>query len=86
MRFYFILLITVFFSWRSVEAEDYKYPYRDPYLATATSAILNDDGLTPRLKSQVVRVPGLPGRNRLPSLEGRGEVKRALISSFCPPR
>jgi hypothetical protein len=46
-------------------------------------------------------VPGLAGRNRLPSLEGRGGLsvafyrqrhpapllfKRALMSSSCPPR
>ena len=84
MRFYFILLIMVFLSWSSVEAEDYKYPYRDPYLATATTAILNDDGPTPRLKSEMVRVPGLPGRNQLLSLEGRGQVSVALYRQNRP--
>jgi hypothetical protein len=31
---------------RAIEPEDYKYPYPDPYLATATLAILSDDGAT----------------------------------------
>src|SRR6266849_6047868 len=84
MRFYFIVFITLCLSWSSGEAEDYKYPYHDPYLATATTAILNDDGPTPRLKSEMVRVPGLPGRNQLPSLEGRGEMSVALYRQNRP--
>ena len=78
IRIHYIAFITLCLSWGSVEAAEYKYPYHDPYLATATTAILNDEGLTPRLKSQLVRVPGLPDRNQLPSLEGRGEVSVAL--------
>ena len=78
MRFPVIVWITICFSWSSVEAEDYKYPYRDPYLATITTAILNADGLTPGLHRQVVRVPVLRDRNQLPSLEGRGELSVAL--------
>jgi len=58
--------------------------YRDLYLAPATSAILHDDGLTPRLKSQVVHVPGFPGRNQLPSLERRGELSVALYRQNYP--
>jgi hypothetical protein len=78
IRIHYIAFITLCLSWGSVEAAEYKYPYHDPYLATATTAILNDEGLTLRLKSQLVRVPGLPDRNQLPSLEGRGEVSVAL--------
>jgi hypothetical protein len=84
IRFVFILLATLFLSWSSVQARDYKYPYHDPYLATATTAILYDGGITPRLKSQIVRVPGLPGRNQLPSLEGRGEVSVSLYRQNHP--
>ncbi|MGH7809608.1 MAG: hypothetical protein ACREP5_04955, partial [Candidatus Binatia bacterium] len=63
----------------SVEAaEYYKYPYRDPYLATATSSILDNEGATAGVESDVLRVPGLPGRNRLPGLEGRGDVSLAF--------
>lgn len=61
-----------------VAAADYKYPYHDPYLATATVAILSDDGATARAESTILRVPGLPGRNNLPSLEGRGDVSLSL--------
>jgi hypothetical protein len=57
---------------------EYGYPFRDPYLATMTAALLNADGLTPGLKRQVVHVPVLSGRNHLPGLEGRGEVSVAL--------
>ena len=78
MRIHFIVFIMVCLSWSSIEAAEYKYPYHDPYLATATTAILNDEGPTTRVKSQVVHVPGLPGRNQLPSLEGRGELSVAL--------
>lgn len=67
-------------SWRSSAAvaaaptASYDYPYRDPYLATITAAVLNPDGLTPGLKREVIRVPVLPGRDRLPALEGRGDM------------
>ncbi len=65
-------------------AATYGFPYSDPYLATVTSAALNADGLTPGLKREVVRVPVLPGRNRLPSLEGRGELSVALYRQGHP--
>ncbi|HSK30047.1 MAG TPA: hypothetical protein VLA17_08800 [Candidatus Limnocylindria bacterium] len=61
-----------------VAAADYKYPYHDPYLATATVAILSDEGATARRESTILRVPGLPGRNHLPPLEGRGHVSLSL--------
>jgi pimeloyl-ACP methyl ester carboxylesterase len=80
----FAVLTTVCLPWISIEAAGYKYPYRDPYLATATTAILSDNGAMPRLKSQVVHVPGLPGRNRLSSLEGRGDVSIALYRQNHP--
>lgn len=83
VRFHFILLVTLCLSWCSAEAENYKYPYHDPYLATATTAILND-GLAPRIKSQMVHVPGLRGRNRLASLEGRGDLSIALYRQNHP--
>src|SRR5712691_7794458 len=79
VRFHLIVLTSVCLAWSSiVEAEEYKYPYRDPYVATATAAILNTEGLIPRLKRQVVHVPGLPGRQQLPSLEGRGDLSVTL--------
>lgn len=79
VRFHLIVLTAVCLAWTSiVEAQGYKYPYRDPYLATATAAILNTEGLVPRLKRQVIHVPGLPGRHQLPSLEGRGDLSLTL--------
>jgi hypothetical protein len=86
MRFHFVLAILTALSLltRPIDAGDYVYPYRDPYLATATTAILSDDGATPRADSIIVRVPGLPGRNLLPSLEGRGDVSLALYRQSRP--
>jgi hypothetical protein len=81
---FYLLLATIWFSSGSIEAAEYKYPYRDPYIATATSAILSDDGATPKVNSEVVHVPGLPGRNRLPSLEGRGDVSISLYRQNRP--
>lgn len=80
MRFNFALAVLTVLGLltRSTEAAGYNYPYRDPYLATATSAILGNGEATARIKSNILRVPGLPGRNRLPSLEGRGDVSLAF--------
>jgi hypothetical protein len=63
---------------RSVEAADYHYPYRDPYLATATSAILGNDNATTRVESSILHLPGLSSRNKLPGLEGRGNLGLAF--------
>ena len=82
--FFFSVFITLCLSWSSVEAAEYKYPYQDPYLATATTAIFSDDSPTPRLASQIVHVPGLPGRNQLATLEGRGDVGIALYRQSHP--
>ena len=80
MRFHFALAVLVALGLltRSIEAADYNYPYRDPYLATATSAILGNDEATARVESNVLRLPGLPGRNKLPNLEGRGDLSLAF--------
>jgi hypothetical protein len=84
LRLPFIALTAVCLSWSSVHAEGYKYPYHDPYLATVLGAVLNADGLTPGLKRQVVHVSGLPGRNELPTLEGRGDLGVALYRQSQP--
>jgi hypothetical protein len=73
-----VLLAALGLLTRSIEAADYQYPYRDPYLATASSAILGNDNATMRVESNILHVPGLPGRNRLPGLEGRGDVSLAF--------
>ena len=86
MRFHFALatLATLALLTHSIEAADYNYPYQDPYLATATTAILSDDGATASVTSTIVHVPGLPGRNNLPALEGRGDVGLALYRQNRP--
>ena len=77
MRFHFaapVLLASLCLLTNLVEAADYKYPFHDPFRATATTAILSDDGATARSKSTIVHVRGLPGRNKINGLEGRGDV------------
>ena len=80
MRFHLALAVLAALGLltRSIEAADYNYPYRDPYQATATSAILGNNEATARVESNVLRVPGLPGRNKLPNLEGRGDSSLAF--------
>jgi predicted alpha/beta-fold hydrolase len=86
MHFHWVLAILTALCLliRSAEAADYKYPHHDPYLATATTAILNDDGATARVKSIIFRLPGLRGRNGLITLEGRGHVSLALYRHKRP--
>ena len=67
-----------------VQAEEYRYPYRDPYLATVTTAILTTEGMTPRPKREAIHVPVRAGRNHLPALEGRGRVSMTLYRQDRP--
>jgi hypothetical protein len=84
MRFHFIVLTTICLLGSSVQAEDYKYPYHDPYLATFTAAILDADRITPRHKRQLVHVSVLPGRDQISPLEGRGDLSVALYRQRRP--
>jgi hypothetical protein len=86
MRFRFALAVLAALSLltHSIGAADYEYPYRDPYLATATSAILGNDEAAARIESNIFRVPGLTGRNSLPSLEGRGDISLAFYRQKQP--
>ena len=86
MRFHFALAVLAALGLltRSIEAADYTYPYRDPYLATATSAILGNDEATTRVESNVLRLPGIAGRNKFPGLEGRGDVSLAFYRQNQP--
>ena len=58
----------------SAQTAEYNYPYHDPFLATATTALLSDDGTKAQARSTIVHVPGLPGQKQLTELEGRGNV------------
>jgi hypothetical protein len=69
---------------RSIDPRDYPYQFRDPYLATITAAAMNPDGLTRGVRRQVVHVPVLPGRDRLPMLKGRGEASVSLYRQSGP--
>jgi hypothetical protein len=84
VRFHFIVLTTICLLGSSVQAEDYKYPYHDPYLATFTAAILDADRITPRHKRQLVHVSVLPGRDQISPLEGRGDLSVALYRQRRP--
>ncbi len=78
VRWVLMVLTAVCVASSPAQAEDYNYPYHDPYLATVTGASLNADGLTPGIKRRVVHVSVLTGRDKLPKLEGRGELSVAL--------
>ncbi len=84
MRRCLIVWIAGLLTWSAAQAEEYRYPYRDPYLATATAAILDDSGQIPRPRRLVVHVPGLDGRNGLPTLEGRGTLSVAYYPQHHP--
>ena len=71
---------------RTVNPSEYKYQFHDPFLATVTAGSLNPDGLAPGVKREIVLVPGLPGRDRLPMLEGRSAVSVALYRQHRPAR
>jgi hypothetical protein len=45
---------------------------------------LGNDEATARIESNILHVPGLPARNRLPSLEGRGDVSLAFYRQKQP--
>ena len=68
----------------SIQAAEYNYPYHDPFLATATTALLSDDGTKAEGRSTIVHVLGLPGRNKLPTLEGRGDLSINLYRHNRP--
>src|SRR4029078_5866956 len=53
---------------RSVQAADYNYPYHDPFLATATTAILSDDRTKAQDKPTIVHCPGFTVRINGPTL------------------
>ena len=78
MRLLLMVLTAVCVASSPALAQEYSYPYRDPYLATVTGAALNADGLTPGIKRQVVHVSILPDRDKLPKLERKGELSVAL--------
>jgi hypothetical protein len=63
------LIAVLCLATKSVQAAEYNYPYHDPFLATATTALLSDDRTKAQDKSTIVHVPGLPGRNKLPTLK-----------------
>ncbi len=69
---------------RSLDPAEYRYPFHDPYLATITVGGVSPDGVTRGVKREVVHVQGLPGRDNLPLLNGRGEVSVALYRQPRP--
>jgi len=85
VRLVMIVLAVILLSWSAAEAQnDAQFPYPDPYLATVTGTALNADGLTPGIKREVIAVPILADRDRLPGLEGRGALNIALYRQKKP--
>lgn len=84
MRLSLVVLTAFCLSWSPAEADDYGYPYHDPYIATVTTAILDGDAPAHRPKREVIHLPGLPGRDTLPLLEGRDDLSVALYRQDRP--
>jgi hypothetical protein len=79
-----VSIVVLLLSTCLAEAAEYQYPFHNPYLATATIALLGDDSDTPRGNSRIVHVPGLPGRNNLPGVQGRGDLSVAFYRQNGP--
>jgi len=71
---------------RSLGQAEYAYQFHDPYLATITAGAMNPDGITRGVKREAVHVPLVPDRDRLPMLEGRGEVRERRSVLARPER
>jgi pimeloyl-ACP methyl ester carboxylesterase len=60
---------------------DREYPYKDPYLATATFALLKG---SEERSGVYVDTKIVPGRDRIPQLDGRGYFKFAMFRQRGP--
>jgi pimeloyl-ACP methyl ester carboxylesterase len=69
-------------SARTVDELSYRYPYRDPYLATTTIAIMKgrDEGRDNHMIRDL-EIALLPGRNDVPLLEGKGKLRFRLYQN-----
>jgi hypothetical protein len=72
-------------SAQRVEEASYGYPYRDPYLATSTVAILKDrDRRYVWDDTRYLHVPLIPGRNEVHLLEGQGTLHARYVPQPGP--
>jgi hypothetical protein len=58
-----------------IDPAEYPYPYRDPYVATATVALMQGREKLPSGRIQDLRIKVLDGRNDVPLLEGKGRLR-----------
>ncbi len=71
-----LLCICQIASAKRVDDSSYHYPYKNPYLATATVAILKDrEQRYVWEKTQHLELELIPGRNDVPLLEGKGKLR-----------
>ncbi|BBA33926.1 uncharacterized protein sS8_1972 [Methylocaldum marinum] len=71
-----LLSICQIASAKRVEESSYRYPYKNPYLATATVAILKDrEQRYVWEETQHLDLTLIPGRNDVPLLEGKGKLR-----------
>jgi acetyl esterase/lipase len=59
-------------------AADYHYPYHDPYLATATAALLHGRGKIAQGTIHDLSLTVLPQRDDIPLLKGKGRLRYRL--------
>jgi pimeloyl-ACP methyl ester carboxylesterase len=62
------------------DASNYTYPYKDPYVASATAVILRPSGAPP----SYMNLAALPGRQSVPLLEGRGDLEIGVYAKRGP--
>jgi hypothetical protein len=65
-------------------AADYRYPYHDPYVATATAALLHGRGKIAQGTIRDLSLTVLPRRDDIPLLKGKGRLRYRLYQHEAP--
>jgi hypothetical protein len=68
----------------TISAADYHYPYRDPYVATSTVALLGGRERISSGEIHDLRLTVIPGRSGLPFLHGKGRLRYRLYQHHGP--
>jgi len=75
-----ILFFSYIFSIHSLANDDYAYPYKSPYVATLTAALMKADDQDPTIPRNFLETIIKPERNSIPLMEERG----ALLYNLSP--
>ena len=77
-RLSLLVLTSLALSSGASSAQEYRFPYRDPYLATITTAVLNADGHTPGAKRNAGKATPPEARKRIQ------DAKSFTFSEYYP--